>query len=53
MAMAATTTIVEVENDVLEPGELDPDHVHVPGIYVDRIVKIPEDGIWSGAKPGL
>ena len=53
MAMAATTTIVEVENEVLEPGELDPDQVHVPGIYVDRIVKIPEDGIWSGAKPGL
>ena len=22
-------------------------------IIVDRIVKIPEDGIWSGAKPGL
>ena len=53
MAMAAKTTIVEVENDVVEIGELDPDHVHVSGIYVDRIVKIPEDGIWSGAKPGL
>ena len=53
MAMAATTTIVEVENDVLEIGEIDPDQVHVSGIYVDRIVKIPEDGIWSGAKPGI
>ena len=53
MAMAAKTTIVEVENDVVEIGELDPDHVHVSGIYVDRVVKIPEDGIWSGAKPGL
>ncbi|CAI8015074.1 3-oxoadipate CoA-transferase subunit A, partial [Geodia barretti] len=53
MAMAAKTTIVEVENDVVEIGEIDPDHVHVSGIYVDRIVKIPEDGIWSGAKPGL
>ncbi len=53
MAMAATTTIVEVENEVLQIGELDPDQVHVSGIYVDRIVKIPEDGIWSGAKPGL
>ena len=53
MAMAAATTIVEVENEVLEIGELDPDQVHVSGIYVDRIVKIPEDGIWSGAKPGL
>ena len=53
MAMAAATTIVEVENDVVEIGELDPDHVHVSGIYVDRIVKIPENGIWDGAKPGL
>ncbi len=53
MAMAATITIVEVENDVLEIGEIDPDQVHVSGIYVDRIVKIPGDGIWSGAKPGI
>ena len=53
MAMAAKTTIVEVENDVLEIGEIDPDQVHVSGIYVDRIIKIPDDGIWSGAKPGL
>jgi 3-oxoadipate CoA-transferase alpha subunit len=53
MAMAAATTIVEVENEVLEIGGIDPDQVHVSGIYVDRIVKIPEDGIWSGAKPGL
>ncbi|CAI7991196.1 Probable succinyl-CoA:3-ketoacid coenzyme A transferase, mitochondrial [Geodia barretti] len=40
MAMAAKMTIVEVENDVVEIGEIDPDHVHVSGIYVDRIVKI-------------
>jgi len=46
MAMAAKTTIVEVENDILEPGELDPDHIHVPGVYVHRLVRIPEDGIW-------
>ena len=46
MAMAATVTIVEVENDILEAGELDPDIIHVPGIYVDRLVRIPEDGIW-------
>jgi len=48
MAMAATTTIVEVENDIVEMGELDPDHVHTPGIYVSRIVRIPPppDGIW-------
>ena len=46
MAMAATITIVEVENDVVAVGEIEPDNVHVPGIYVDRIVRIPSDGIW-------
>ena len=49
MAQAARTTIVEVEEDILEPGALDPDHVHTPGIFVDRIVKIPPppEGIWN------
>ena len=47
MAMAATVTIVEVENDIVEAGELDPDAIHVPGVYVDRLVRIPEDGIWD------
>jgi 3-oxoacid CoA-transferase subunit A len=37
MATAAKVTIAEVE-EVVEPGELDPDHVHTPGIYVDRVV---------------
>ena len=46
MAMAATVTIVEVENDIVEAGELDPDAIHVAGIYVDRLVCIPKDGIW-------
>ena len=46
MAMAATVTIVEVENDIVEAGELDPDAIHVAGIYGDRLVRIPEDGIW-------
>ncbi len=41
MAMAATTTLVEVENPVVAAGELDPDQIHVPGVYVDRIVEIP------------
>ena len=45
MAMAATTTIVELENDVVEAGELDPDMIHVPGVYIDRMVRIPEDGL--------
>ena len=45
MAMAATITVVEVENDIVEVGEIEPDHIHLPGIYVDRIVCIPPDGI--------
>jgi len=47
MAMAATTTIVEVEEDIVKAGELDPDLIHVAGIYVDRMVRIPADGIWA------
>ena len=39
MAAAARLTIAAVEN-VVEAGELDPDKVHVPGIYVQRVVKI-------------
>ncbi|MCI0879788.1 MAG: 3-oxoacid CoA-transferase subunit A [Chloroflexi bacterium] len=45
MAMAATITVVEVENDIVEVGEIEPDHIHLPGIYVNRIVRIPPDGI--------
>ena len=36
MAMAARVTIAEVEA-LVEPGGLDPDAVHTPGVYVDRI----------------
>lgn len=36
MAMAARITIAEVEQ-LVEVGELDPNHVHTPGIYVQRI----------------
>jgi 3-oxoacid CoA-transferase subunit A len=36
MAMAGKVTIAEVE-ELVKPGEIDPDHVHVPGIYVHRI----------------
>lgn len=38
MATAGKTTLVEVE-ELVEVGELDPDQIHTPGIYVDRIVK--------------
>jgi 3-oxoacid CoA-transferase subunit A len=38
MATAAKVTVAEVEH-IVEAGELDPDHVHTPGIYVDRLVQ--------------
>lgn len=38
MARAGNVTIAEVEH-LVEPGEIDPDHVHVPGIYVHRILR--------------
>lgn len=38
MATAAETTIAEAEQ-LLEPGRLDPESVHTPGIYVKRIFK--------------
>ncbi|MBO3653788.1 CoA transferase subunit A [Acinetobacter bereziniae] len=36
-AMAGKLTIVEVE-EIVEIGELDPDSIHLPGIYVSRII---------------
>ncbi len=39
MAAAARVTIAAVEN-LVEPGQLDPDTIHVPGIYVQRVVKV-------------
>ena len=41
MATASNTTIVEVE-EILPVGSLDPDEVHTPGIFVDRIVKVED-----------
>ncbi|MBA3648864.1 MAG: CoA transferase subunit A [Chitinophagales bacterium] len=38
MAKAGDVTIAEVEH-LVQPGELDPDHIHVAGIYVHRIFK--------------
>ena len=35
-AMAAKTTVVEVE-EIVELGEIDPDDVHLSGVYVDYI----------------
>jgi 3-oxoacid CoA-transferase subunit A len=38
MATAAAVTIAEVER-LVEPGEIDADHVHTPGIYVKRLIQ--------------
>ncbi len=38
MAAAATVTIAEVE-ELVEPGEIDPDHIVTPGIYVQHIIE--------------
>ena len=37
MATAGKVTVAEVEH-LVEPGEIDPDHIHTPGIFVQRIV---------------
>ncbi len=43
--MSGRITVAEVE-EIVEPGEIDPDQVHLPGIYVDRIVQLtPEQAI--------
>jgi 3-oxoadipate CoA-transferase, alpha subunit len=39
MATAAHTTVVQV-SEIVQPGELDPEAVITPGIFVDRMVKI-------------
>ncbi|MFH8378963.1 CoA transferase subunit A [Streptomyces cyaneofuscatus] len=38
-AMAGRITIAEVE-ELVEPGDLEPDHVHLPGIFVQRVVPL-------------
>jgi 3-oxoacid CoA-transferase subunit A len=40
MATASRMTIVQVEH-LVEAGQIDPDHIHTPGIYVQRIVPLP------------
>ena len=37
MATAGKVTVAEVEH-LVKPGEIDPDHIHTPGIYVKRII---------------
>ncbi|MGB3290746.1 MAG: CoA transferase subunit A [Burkholderiaceae bacterium] len=40
VAMAGNVTIAEVE-EIVELGQMDPDSIHLPGIFVDRIVVVP------------
>jgi 3-oxoacid CoA-transferase subunit A len=40
MATAGKVTIAEVEH-LVEPGQIDPDAIHTPGIFVQRIVYYP------------
>jgi 3-oxoacid CoA-transferase subunit A len=37
MAAAGRVTVVEVE-EIVEAGQIDPDQVHTPSIYVDRVI---------------
>ena len=41
-AMAGRVCIAQVE-ELVEPGELDPDSIHLPGIYVHRILEVGTD----------
>ena len=40
MCMAATTTIVQTKN-LVAAGDIDPEHVITPGIFVNRVVEVP------------
>jgi 3-oxoacid CoA-transferase subunit A len=40
MATAGKVTVAEVEH-LVQPGEIDPDHIITPGIYVKRIIHVP------------
>ena len=40
MATAGKVTVAEVEH-LVEPGEINPDHIITPGIFVQRIVHVP------------
>jgi 3-oxoacid CoA-transferase subunit A len=41
MATAGKVTVAEVEH-LVEPGTIDPDHIVTPGVYVKRIVHVPD-----------
>ena len=52
IATAARCTIVEVDDPILPAGAIDADDVHIPGIYVNRLVQVPPEpeGIWPAKR---
>jgi 3-oxoacid CoA-transferase subunit A len=40
MATAGKATIAEIEH-LVQPGDIDPDHIVTPGIYVQRLIHVP------------
>jgi len=48
MATAARVSIAEVDEEIVPAGSIDPDMVHTPGIYINRLVKVPHppEGLW-------
>ena len=40
MAMAAELSIVQAQH-IVELGEIDPENVHTPGVFVQRVVHVP------------
>lgn len=47
MAVAGKVTIAEVEH-LVEPGEINPNNVHTPGIYIKRMVQVPRTKVRIG-----
>lgn len=46
MCQAAATTVVQVKK-IVELGDLDPEHIITPGIFVNRVIEIPNPAISS------
>ena len=46
MCTSAKCVIAEVE-EIVETGEIDPDQVHVPGVFIDRIYKADPNSPFS------
>ncbi len=41
MATAGKMTVAEVEN-LVQPGEINPDHIITPGVFVKRMIHVPD-----------